>query len=48
MSLRTLQLLFAIFLSMAFSTPASVLYVDLNSPNPMPPYTNWSTAATSI
>src|ERR1035438_5833359 len=27
---------------------AATLYVDLNSPNPTPPYTNWATAARVI
>ncbi|MEJ0089719.1 MAG: hypothetical protein WDM80_08260 [Limisphaerales bacterium] len=27
---------------------ASILYVDVNSINPVPPYTNWSTASTDI
>ena len=33
---------------LAFKTCAAVLYVDLNSSNPVPPYSGWSTAASSI
>src|ERR1017187_5166034 len=32
----------------AFNASAVVLYVDLNSANPTPPYTNWATAAATI
>ncbi|MCX6921821.1 MAG: hypothetical protein NT154_01175, partial [Verrucomicrobia bacterium] len=38
----------AFFLFSAIHATASVYYVDLNSPNPSPPYTNWITAATNI
>ena len=35
-------------LAFAASALASVHYVDINSPNATPPYTNWITAATNI
>ncbi len=41
-------LISVLFLYSALHTSASVLYVDLNSTNPTPPYTNWITAATNI
>jgi hypothetical protein len=53
-SLRALQieLLFVNFLAalllLSFNSPAAVLYVDVDSANPIPPYTNWATAATAI
>src|SRR6266571_4829225 len=37
-----------ILLATAGSTLAAMRYVDLNSPNPAAPYTNWATAATNI
>ena len=30
------------------NVPASVLFVDVNSTNPLPPYTGWGTASTDI
>jgi hypothetical protein len=36
------------WITFLFQATASVLYVDLNSANPTPPYTNWSIAATNI
>ena len=38
----------ALFLLSSASALADVHYVDVNSTNATPPYTNWPTAATSI
>src|SRR5438093_533618 len=38
----------ALFLTIASSALAGVHYVDVNSTNATPPYTNWTTAATNI
>jgi hypothetical protein len=45
---RSLPLALALFASLAFHAAAGTRYVDLNSPNPTPPYTTWLTAATNI
>ena len=48
MKLRVSQLGVALFTLCLLNTSATVLYVDLTSTNPTPPYTNWVTAATNI
>src|SRR6266496_1319306 len=45
-SLACLQTVLAF--SVAFSATGSLRYVDANSANPIPPYTDWSTAAITI
>ncbi len=42
------QVLGISFLLVTFHAPATTRYVDLNSPNATPPFTDWTTAATNI
>jgi parallel beta-helix repeat protein len=48
MKTRLTQLAAVLLILSAASAPAATLYVDLNSTNATPPYTNWPTAATNI
>jgi hypothetical protein len=48
MKTHPFQLVIAGFACLAINASATVLYVDLNSTDPTPPYADWSTAATTI
>jgi hypothetical protein len=44
----TSLLAFTVLVVLRLNASADTHYVDLNGPNPTPPYTNWPTAATNI
>ncbi len=46
--MRTKIIAAATLLAFAGGTFAATHYVDLNSPSPAPPFTNWAMAATVI
>src|SRR6185369_11214688 len=48
MNFPRLRPVLAVFLSLGFPAFSATLYVDLNSPGPVAPYSDWSTAATNI
>ncbi len=48
MKSRSLRLALVLLILPAFKVSAATLYVDLNCTNPVPPYADWSTAATNI
>src|ERR1035437_2557189 len=48
MRLMISPLALTVLIPLAVHVSASVIYVDLNSTNPTPPYTNWIAAATNI
>ncbi len=48
MKSRQLFWVVALWLGALLNAPAAVLYVDLSCTNPIPPYADWSSAATNI
>ena len=48
MHIRSHQMAAALFVACSVASSGTVLYVDLNNPQPTAPYTNWLTAATNI
>ncbi len=48
MKVSGIELFWAVFAISAINSPATMLYVDVNSATSTPPYTNWTIAATNI